>query len=74
MSPKETYEGCNLLLDTGADTCVAGKHAWVVEIVEGFTASAHGFDDSSKALEGLPIVNVKYAYDDKKTGETFINS
>ncbi len=72
MSPKETYEGCNLLLDTGADTCVAGKHAWVVEIVEGFTASAHGFDDSSKALEGLPIVNVKYAYDDKKTGETFI--
>ena len=72
LTPEEIHNGCKLLLDSGADTCVAGKHAWVVEINEGYTANAHGFDDSSKALEGLPIVNVKYAYDDKITGETII--
>lgn len=51
---------------------MAGKHAWVVEVVEGFTANARGFDDSSSTLEDLPIVNVKYALDLKATGETLI--
>ena len=61
-----------MLFDSGADTGVAGKHAWVVEVVAGITASARGFDDSSKPLDGLPIVNVVYAYDRSDTGEVIL--
>ena len=72
LTNEEVQKGCNLLVDTGADTCVAGKHAWVVEIIEGFSANVRGFDDSTQTLENLPIVNVKYAFDIETTGETII--
>ena len=72
LTRDESLKGCKLLIDTGADTCVAGKHAWVVEVIEGFTANARGFDDSSTTLHNLPIVNVKYALDIPETGETIL--
>ena len=72
LTESELHSGCKLLLDTGADTCIAGKQTWVVEVVEGFTATAKGFDDDSAALEDLPIVNVKYAHDLAGTGEKII--
>ena len=51
---------------------MASKHAWVVEVIEGFTANARGFDDTSQALENLSIANIKYALDLEGTGETII--
>lgn len=60
LTKDELDNGCELLIDTGADTCVAGKHAWVVEIIEGFTANVRGFDDTTDTLENLPIVNHIY--------------
>ena len=68
----EQTESGTLLFDSGADTGVAGKHAWVVEVVEGITASARGFDETSKPIEDLPIVNVVYAYDRPDTGEVLL--
>ena len=72
LTHDELLNGCKVLLDSGADTCVAGKHAWVVDVIEGISATAHGFDDSASSLENLPIVNVKYAYDRPDTGEVVI--
>ena len=51
---------------------MAGKHAWVVDTIEGLTASAQGFDDSSSTLCDIPIVNAVYAYDRRDTGETVL--
>ena len=72
LTKEEVQNGCNLLIDTGTDTCVAGKHAWVVEVIEGFLANVRDFDDSTQTLENLPIVDVKYAFDVEPTGETMI--
>ena len=51
---------------------MADKHAWVVEVIEGFTANTKGFDDASQALENLPIVNVKYALELEGTGVQWV--
>ena len=72
LTNEEVAKGCNLLVDTGTDTRVTGKHAWVVEIIKGFLANMRGFDDSTHTLENLPIVNVKYAFDVEATSETII--
>ena len=55
LTNDELHSGCKLLLDTGADTCVTGKYAWLGEVIESFTSNARGFDDASQALENLPI-------------------
>ena len=72
LTKQEMIAGCDLLMDSGADSCVAGKHAWVVEIVEGVTVSAQGFNDSMPIDESLPIANVLYTYDHPGTGEVII--
>ena len=59
-------------MDSGADSCVAGKHAWIVEIVEGITVSAQGSNDSMPIDVNLPIVNVLYAYNHPDTGKVII--
>ena len=72
LSSNELKEGCELLIGSGADTCVAGKHAWVKEIIEGVTVSARGFSDTLPIEEDSPIVNAVYAYDSPSTGEVVL--
>lgn len=72
LNNDELNIGCKLLFDIEADTCVAGKHMWVVEIIEGITTNAKEIVDSSQAFGGLPIANVNYTVDMKETGETVI--
>jgi len=72
LSDSELTDGCELLMDSGADTCVAGKHAWISERIEGVTVSARGFSDSLPIVENLPIVNAIYAYDNPLTGEVIL--
>lgn len=58
-----------MLIDSGADTFVVGKHGFVTEIIEGVSVSAQGFSDSQPTLNDLPVVNTLYAYDDPASGE-----
>ena len=66
---KEMITGCELLIDSGAGTYVAGKHAWISEIIEGVTVFARGFSDTLSIEDNLPIVNAIYAYDKPHIGE-----
>ena len=61
LSADEMRHCCEMQTDSGADSCVAGKHAWISESVEGLTVSAKGFSNSLPIEENLPIVNVIYA-------------
>ena len=63
LSPEEESNGCNVHMDSGLDTYVASKHAYIVEVIEGFLASIQGFNDGIPALDKLPIINALYAYD-----------
>ena len=62
----EESNGCNLTMDTGVKTCCAGKHAYVLAIIEGISLSCQGFSDNLPVEENLPVVNVIYAYDCKR--------
>ena len=63
LSTAEHNEGCKLGIDSWADTCCAGKHAYVEEFIEGKTVTATGFTSSLGSIKSLPIANVLYAYD-----------
>ena len=58
-------------IDTWADTSCAGKHAHVVEFIEGLLVTATGFTSSLGKMENLPIANVVYAYD-SRNGSTIL--
>ena len=68
----EESNGCDLLMDNGADTCCAGKHTYVLAIIEGISVSCRGVSDNLPVEENLPVVNVIYAYDCKKRGEVIL--
>ena len=72
LNQSELLNGCDLLIDSGADTFVVGKHGFVTEIIEGVSVSAQGFSDAQPQLEDLPIVNAVYAYDDENSGEVIL--
>jgi hypothetical protein len=62
-------EGCKLGIDTYADTSCAGKHAHVIEFIEGKEITAKGWDNNM--TKNLRIANVAYAYD-SLNGQVFI--
>ena len=68
----EAYSGCDLIMDSGADTCCAGWHAWVAYFIQGLTVSCQGFSDSLPIEDNLPIANVIYAYDCPIRGEVIL--
>lgn len=72
LTQREMREGCKLILDSGSDSCVAGKHAHVLEFIEGHTVSAYSFDDSAAPLDNMKIANVLYAYDHPSQGTTIL--
>ena len=63
LTTAEHNEGCKMGIDSWADTCCAGKHAYVEEFIEGKTVTATGFTSSLGSIKSLPIANVLYAYD-----------
>ena len=71
LTDEEMRLGCRLGIDSWADTSCAGKHAHVLEFVEGRTVTAHGFASSLTPIANLSIANVAYAYD-TADGETFL--
>ena len=61
-----------MLLDSGADTSVVGKHRFLTEAIEGIIVLAQGFSDGQPALDDLPVVNALYAYDDHDSREVIL--
>ena len=72
LSKQEIYNGCDLIMDSGADTCCAGKHAWVSAFIQGISVSCRGFSDDLPTKEDLPLANVVYAYDCPFRGEVIL--
>ena len=66
---QEMNNGCIILIDSGADSCVSGKHGHVLEFIEGKEVNASSW--GGYKTNRLRIANVAYAYD-KPTGETII--
>ena len=71
LTDHERRYGCRLGIDSWADTSCAGRHAHVLEFVEGRSVTAHGFATSLPSIDNLSIANVAYAYD-SPSGETYI--
>jgi hypothetical protein len=69
----DTVTGVNTTteLDTHADTCCFGKHCYLLSESMSQTATVSGFSPKLGTLE-TPIVNVAVAYDDIRTGSTYI--
>ena len=63
LNTDEMHQGTRLGIDTWADTCCSGKHAYVESFIEGRSVTANGFSPSLGNLENLRIANVLYAYD-----------
>ena len=72
LKPDELHNGCSMVIDSGADTCCAGKHAWVSSFVQGISVSCKGFSDTLPIEEDLPIANVIYAYDCPIRGDVIL--
>ena len=71
LTPEEQKAGCRLGLDSHADVHCLGRHARIVEILEGHTCSVQPFNDSYTPMTGINIVNECVAYD-TIDGETYI--
>lgn len=63
LSQDELKEGCQLEIDTWADTVCADKHAYVESYVEGKLVNATCFSSSLESINNLTIVTAVYAYD-----------
>ena len=69
LSQTEMNEGCKIVIDSGADTCVMGRHAHVIEFIEGKAVSANAWNGAETT--NLRIANIALAYD-TPNGETII--
>ena len=58
-------------LDSHADTCVAGRNCVVLEDTEQ-TVSVSAFTDKHQTFNNVPVVTAATAYDDERTGNTYI--
>ena len=57
--------------DSNADTCCLGKNFVILNYTR-CTADVHAYDKSIQPIENVPIVCGATAYDDPKTGRTYI--
>ena len=71
LTQKETLEGCRLGLDSHSDTSCLGKHAHILEVVEGKLCEVYPFCNSYSPTCDVPVVNGALAYDDEM-GNTYI--
>ena len=64
--------GCELLIDSGADSSVTEKHTHILEYIEGYKFSVQGFSDNMPLIEDLLIVNTIFIYDNLDTGQVYL--
>jgi len=71
MQVQQTMESSTCELDSHADTCVAGPNCIIIERT-GFTVNVTGFSNKQGSFQDVPIVKAATAYNDPKTGATYI--
>ena len=71
LSAQEKQIGCKLGMDSHADISCIGRHARVLEVLEGQTCTVKPFNDSYSPLTNIQTVNAALAID-SPNGETFI--
>lgn len=71
LSSDERIHGCRLGMDSHADISCVGKHARILEVVEGQTCTVHPFNDSYEPLRNVRTVNAAFAIEDSK-GHSYI--
>ncbi len=59
------------LLDSHADTCVAGSNCVILESTNQMV-SVSAFSDTHEVIHDVPIMTAATAYDDPDTGTTYI--
>ena len=69
LTPHEMQNGCRLGIDSYADTSCAGKHAHIINFIDGKSVTARSWNNS--ATENLRIADVAYAHD-LPTGQVII--
>ena len=57
LNNNELFQGCDLVMGSGTDTCSAGKHTWVTEFIQGVLVSCRGFSNSLPVEDDLPITD-----------------
>jgi hypothetical protein len=61
LSTYEMKKGCKLGIDSYADTSCSGRHAHVIEFIEGKEITAKAWDNHT--TKSLRIANVAYSHD-----------
>lgn len=64
LSHEERIQGCRLGLDSHADISCVGKHARILEVVEGQSCTVRPFNDSYKPIQNVQTVNAAFAVQD----------
>ena len=68
----ELSQGCDLLMDSGTNSCIAGKHTHILGFIESVWVSTKGYCDHIPIQHNLPIENVLYTYNDPNSGECYL--
>ena len=63
LSDTENVKGWKLGIDSWAETCCTGKHAFVETFIEGKTVTATGFTSSLGSVWHIPVTDFVYVYD-----------
>ena len=74
LTDHEMNEGCKTIIDSGADTCVVGRHAHIIEFIEGKEISANSWNGQKTG--NLRIANAAFAFDSpsvKRSSLSIIN-
>ena len=63
LSQEEIMNGCRLGLDSHADVSCVGKHARIIEVIEGTSSTVYPFNESYEPMQGIKSVNAAFAMD-----------
>jgi len=72
LSTEERYMGCKLGLDSHADVSCIGKHARVLEYLDGQSFTVKPFNDSYSPIKNVKMVNAALVAVDMIDGTTII--
>ena len=71
LAKSDLLQGSRLGIDSHADISCVGKHARVIEVIEGEECTVHPFNDSMTPLKNVKTVNIAYTTD-TPDGRTYI--
>ena len=73
LTHDERIQGCQLGMDSHADVSCVGKHARILEVIEGQSCTVRPFNDSYKPMENVKTVNAAFALDSDRGGTYIVH-